>query len=166
MTNVFKLLTVAALLGCGLAQADPVTWYLQEVQFTDGGVASGSFSYDEEKNVYADVAITTTAKHGYAGATYTYGSLLALFTPSATQVNFSQNKSPLPRDGNLLLAFSGPLTSAGGNVAIATGHSMSREGICIVPPFPKYGKKSCNFGGRVNWVRAVASGSVTTRTPE
>jgi len=166
MKDVFKMLTVSALLCCGLAQADPVTWYLQEVKFTDGGSASGSFSYDAEKNVYADVAIATTEKHGYAGATYAYGSLLALFTPSAKQVNFSHSELPEPQDGNLILAFAVPLTNAGGDVPIATGHSMSREGICIVPPFPKKGKYSCGFGGRVNWVRAVASGSVTTRAPE
>jgi hypothetical protein len=63
------LLCLVALLVVG-ANAAPVTYALEGVTMSDGGTASGSFTYDPVTNVYSNVSVTTTAGSALPGATY------------------------------------------------------------------------------------------------
>ena len=45
----------------GVAQAITIEWTLNDVVFTDGGTASGSFLYDTDTSTYSNVSIVTTA---------------------------------------------------------------------------------------------------------
>jgi hypothetical protein len=157
-----NMVAVLLLLGTGLVQAEPLTWYLQDVRFSDGGSASGSFDYDPESNTYSNVAVTTTAGSGIAGASYGYGMLIAEFTPSATSVNFTVSAQAAVQNHELMLAFDSPLTAAGGSVAIATGASVSKEGLCAEAPPAADKSLSCYGGGLIDWLRTVSEGSVTT----
>ena len=66
-----SLCVLGMLLVAAAANAQPVTWYIQGVTFSDGGTASGSFNYDAATNSYSQVHITTTPGSVRAtGATY------------------------------------------------------------------------------------------------
>jgi hypothetical protein len=43
---------------CPTDPANPITWYLSGVRFSDGGTASGSFVYDAINDAYSSVNIT------------------------------------------------------------------------------------------------------------
>jgi len=148
--------------GAGLAHAEPITWYLQGVTFADGATVSGSFDYDANTNVYSNVAVSSTSGSAFAGDDYSYGMLIAEFTPSATSVNFSPASQPVAKDGELMIDFLSALTNAGGTVEIATAGSLSKEGLCAEAPLIPKENLSCDGGGLVNWLRIIAQGSVTT----
>lgn len=69
----FAVLTMAVLFMALAASAQPTVYYLQNVTFSDGGTASGTFTYDATTNRYSNVNVTTTAGTvRTAGATYLY----------------------------------------------------------------------------------------------
>ena len=43
----------------GPVHAAPITWYLQDVTFSNGTFAAGSFDYDATTNTYSNIDITT-----------------------------------------------------------------------------------------------------------
>ena len=49
-----------------VANGVPLIWYLSGVEFTDGGTASGSFTYDADSNTYSNINITTVFCFTYA----------------------------------------------------------------------------------------------------
>lgn len=53
------------------AQATPLTWSLAGVRFSDGGAATGSFTFDADNAAFGTISVTTTAGTDFAGATYT-----------------------------------------------------------------------------------------------
>ena len=61
---------VAGLFLSSAVLAIPVEWTLQNVGFTDGGRAFGSFIYDADTNVYSGVDITTTTGSAWSGTEY------------------------------------------------------------------------------------------------
>src|ERR1700736_6020723 len=54
----FAILAAGLLLSCSAAKANPVTWTLSGVTFTDGGIANGSFVYDAASNTISAWSIT------------------------------------------------------------------------------------------------------------
>ena len=53
------------------AFALPIQWTLENVKFSDGASASGTFVYDADTNAYTDINITTTTA-SRPGAVYTF----------------------------------------------------------------------------------------------
>src|SRR4051794_31644985 len=58
MKTIFRIALFAA--SCSLLPAAPVTWYLNNVTFTDGGRAFGNFTFDAATNTFSAVNIQTT----------------------------------------------------------------------------------------------------------
>ncbi|MEM8555774.1 MAG: hypothetical protein AAGF71_13230 [Pseudomonadota bacterium] len=54
-------LLLAAALSFTTTTASALTWTLQDVVFSSGAVATGSFDYDADLDVFDNVNITTTA---------------------------------------------------------------------------------------------------------
>jgi hypothetical protein len=67
-----KLIALASLLGCGVAQAIPVTFTIENAIFEDGGRLLGSFTFDDETFEYSDISITTTGGATFDGGIYNY----------------------------------------------------------------------------------------------
>ena len=66
MRKVWLLLSLLVM----TTQARPLTWYLENVEFTDGARAIGSFDYDPDTQTYSNVHIITFDGSQF-GATYT-----------------------------------------------------------------------------------------------
>jgi len=78
---------VLALFGMApIASADGVTWTLHDMAFSDGGTASGSFTYDATTNTLTNINITTTAGTAFGGAIYT--AVDPSFTPLPNDIGF------------------------------------------------------------------------------
>lgn len=64
-------LTLTALLAlvgfAGSAQAVPVQWTLQNMTFSNGSTATGSFTFDLDTNTFSDISISVTAATDYTG---------------------------------------------------------------------------------------------------
>ena len=134
---------------------NPVVWYLNGVQFSDGGTASGSFVFDANNFVYSAINITTTAGSAAAGAHYTAwdpGQTLmwdnfVVAVPAAGLTDYTG--VPL-----LILGVNLQLTNSGGTVPLFLG-GVSEETTCnatcvVTVPTP---------------VRTVIAGSLTTYPP-
>src|SRR5260370_41021523 len=72
-----RMLKLSRLFLCALplfwtavANAGPVAYTLSGVTLSDGGTASGSFSYDAAANTYSNINIVTTTAGTRSGATY------------------------------------------------------------------------------------------------
>src|SRR4051812_46204491 len=108
----FLSLTILAL--SSVSFADNVTWTLNNVTFSDGGTATGSFTYNADNNTFANWNIITSA-NGPFGANYNPGTggvfTLAFGNPLDTiifNVGLLQFRiTPLSQ-----------LTNAGGNIAL------------------------------------------------
>ncbi|HEY0163560.1 MAG TPA: hypothetical protein VGB69_12845 [Edaphobacter sp.] len=105
------------------ASATPVTWTLQDVTFTDGASASGSFTIDLNKGQILNWDVVTTAGSSLAGFDYTPSTAYA-YESSSTEIFF---KSINPVTGPygisssyLFLYFQTPLTNAGGVIDLTT----------------------------------------------
>jgi hypothetical protein len=157
-----RVVLILLVFGVGLAQAEPVTWYLVDANFAGGGSASGSFDYDADTNVYSSVAVTSTSGNTFVGAEYRYGMLSSNYLPSATNVNFSPASQPVANEGALVMAFASALTNAGGVVDIVVGSSLSKEGLCVEAPLLPEQRLSCDGGGNVNWLRTFKEGFVSS----
>jgi hypothetical protein len=53
------------------ASADSVTWTLNNLTFSDGGTATGSFVYDAVTNTVSNIHVVTSAGTVFSGQTYT-----------------------------------------------------------------------------------------------
>lgn len=122
------------LVGTGLVQAIPVTWYLNGVTFNDSGRAVGSFVFDAATNAYSNINIFTTPGNGVtatssgAGGNYTVQSPAVAAT--ATQNAFVTGTPPIvavTRGFELTLAAA--MTDAGGTIAFSPNLP---EGFCAV----------------------------------
>jgi hypothetical protein len=135
----------------GQAAAAPVTWYLDDATFFDGGVAIGSFVYDAATNTFSDISVTTSGGSN-SGSTYSHAAPTAdsgrpIFT-TATGV-----LSGLPV---LLFTLVADMTDAGGDILISLPDAFSSEGLCQ--------DATCsNFD--VASDRLFASGSITSINP-
>ncbi len=53
-----------------IASADSVTWTLNNLVFSDGATATGSFVYDASTNTLSDINVVTSSGVLFTGATY------------------------------------------------------------------------------------------------
>lgn len=90
------------------ARAVVVTWTLDGVTFDDGAMATGSFDYDADTNMYSAINLTTTAGV-LPGETYTTASV-------ASNATFLELL--IITNTFLQLNFSAPLTNAGGVIGV------------------------------------------------
>ena len=76
---------VAGLFLSSAALAAPIEWTLQNVSFSDGGTAFGSFVYDADTNIYSAVDITTTSGTALSGTAYKFTNPYITGSASITQ---------------------------------------------------------------------------------
>jgi hypothetical protein len=119
MKNVIASLFAALLAFALPASATPITWTLDNVAFTDGATASGSFTIDAAAQTWSSFNISTTA-----------GTLTAFTYDSSNSVLDFRGAGPnsflmMARDGSRYINFSflDALTDAGGSFAINTPSS-------------------------------------------
>jgi hypothetical protein len=136
-TLIIRNLTAAAVaiiglwITCGTALASPVKWTLSDVTFDDGGTASGSFFFDADTQVFSAVDIVTVSGTVVTGHTYA-------FTCNCGPGESARILFALTQDSNTSLAnvpfvwlpFAGPMTNAGGTIAIDRANAGFNEGQC------------------------------------
>lgn len=104
------------------ALAGSVLWTLQNVTFSGGGMASGSFVYDADTNTYSSVNITTTAGP-FIGGIHFIGLNSALGS-TAGQLGIAQSPgAPTAGLPVLFLQFDSALTNTGGTANLVLGSS-------------------------------------------
>jgi hypothetical protein len=123
----FRHLVLASLLAASAcAHATPVTWTFQNLTFTGGGVATGSFVHDADTGAFSDVSVTTLGGNSF-GLTYDsadpYGALSVEITRLA-------DGPDLKNDPVLYITFDMPLTGAGGWVGVVMPWSYEAE--CVL----------------------------------
>jgi len=119
------------------ALADGVSWTLNNMVFSDGATASGSFVYDAATNTLSSISITTTAGSAFGGATYT--AVDPSFTPLPNDIGFVVTLMPdFTGTGALELefftsnTFATPtnLTNAGGTIFTALNEFQCLNASC------------------------------------
>jgi hypothetical protein len=140
-SKILGLLAVGLIWGPLVAQGAPVTWQLENVQFNDGGTATGSFVFDADLNSFSGISITTS-ENGVFGASYGIPTGVGNSTFFDTVVS-------LPAGGQWRLYFllSAPMTNAGGVISLVAPRSY--EGICA--------DNVCDF---FSTFRTILSGSI------
>ena len=121
--NTLRAAVVAGFLLLGAAvqaQAALITWTLQDVAFTDGASATGSFTIDAQARTWSAFNIATTDGANLSAFNYNptnSGLYFNGFGPNSFTV--------MPGNGHRYITFSflQPLTDAGGTVAINTPSS-------------------------------------------
>jgi hypothetical protein len=133
------------------AQANSVTWTINNAIFDDGGTLTGGFTFDEGTNLFTDVSITTSDNSFLVEHDY---SSLSLFSPLIAISNHA-NTSPQYFNGSFQMVFSELLTDAGGVVALT---NATREGCTAGSPF---GGSRCDAFAQTGWSRMLVSGTVS-----
>ncbi|MEA5535634.1 PEP-CTERM sorting domain-containing protein [Crocosphaera sp. XPORK-15E] len=101
------------------ASAVSLTWNLQNVQFEDGGTATGSFQYDADTNTFGAVNIQVQGGDTGTFPTYTYDTFA--FLDPTFRVAFANSSDLDPNDSGvrqLRLGTASPLTNAGGTFSL------------------------------------------------
>jgi hypothetical protein len=120
-------LVLASLLAAGAcAHATPVTWTFQNLTFTGGGVATGSFVHDADTGQFSNVSVTTLGGNSF-GLTHDFADPYDLFSVEFTRV---ADGPDLKNDPVLYITFDMPLTAAGGWVGVAMPWSYEAE--CVL----------------------------------
>ena len=113
-----KLLLAAALASASAipAQAAEVVWSLQGVSFTDGGIASGTFTFNADTNTISAFSLSVSGGNTTDFPAFTWDSSTAdaVYVPIFTGLNFRSTSSLR----QLRLDPVGSLTNAGGTVAL------------------------------------------------
>ena len=106
--------------------AAPVTWYLQGVTFTDGGMASGSFVFDADasaSSAFTSINVVTTAGSVRAGSTYTAATGIGkpdfpdFIDPALPVFDLVSER--------LALYLAAPMTNAGGTIALTEAEEFT-----------------------------------------
>ena len=142
----FKSFVLFTLLSAGLlfsphALAIPVTWTLQDVVFDDGGMAIGSFVFENDDNSFRNIQITTTDNGGNTVATYR--DFVPNFTfPTDTSPRMSDSEgfgivpngslADLSGENTFVIDFGLGLTDSGRTVNVFVS-SGTAEGTCSTP---------------------------------
>lgn len=158
------------LLACAVAMsfvgtrvyATPIVWQLNDFDLLDGGVATGTFTYDADTNTYSDVLITTTAGiisgTPFSGATYTFVRNDAFVSSGPLRVSLFPVAGPdYLGVSNFGMQFDGTLTNAGGT----HGLTYYTEAICANPECSAVFSGARGFGGGM-----ANNATVTARVPE
>lgn len=140
-------------LGIPTAHATPITWNLSGVTFDDGGVATGSFVFNADSDVFTAISVTTSGGTTAESHVYTSPTQFA----SAQFPDFFEGTMIVPGiTANLSMALVAPMTNAGGTINIQGPGSVgiTQEGICVT------GDALCTTA---NAFRQIVSGSITTQ---
>ena len=143
-----KLLAAAALLPLVPAQANAavVAWTLTGATFTDGGVATGSFTFDAATGQVSTFSLAVTGRNTAVSAPFSWTSATANYESlllSGGFLNFRDNLT----SRQLRIAPAGSSTDVGGTVALDLGNQFAAD--CF----------NCNP------FRAFASGSLVAAAP-
>jgi len=111
-------------LSASVAQAAPLTWVFDDVQFEDGTYITGSFDFDADTVTYSNVAITTRAADtGYFDytqwgepATHTYSPTLGKEDRLGGEFYVIDVENNI--DYFLAFLFDEDLTNAGGTIGV------------------------------------------------
>ncbi len=119
MKHFRTLLFAAAILIAGAphpARAATITWFLENVGFSDGSTATGSFTYDSG---YANILNYNIAVSGGSLSSETYNATQsgAYTSGDSYTATFAQDTS------TLALSFESPLDSGPDTIALKTGQS-------------------------------------------
>jgi len=68
---IFAAILLVLMVMAPAASADSVTWALNDLIFTDGATATGSFGYDAATNTVSFIHVVTSAGALFTGTTYT-----------------------------------------------------------------------------------------------
>lgn len=110
------------------AWAVPITWTLNGVTSNDGGIASGSFTYDADTNQFSAINIVTTTGASVTGATFFFvGNASGPFIDLYLTIAPSNNLTGTPV---LNIAFTPGLTNAGGTVALSGTQATCSSATC------------------------------------
>lgn len=139
--------------------AMPLTWSLDNVTFTDGGVATGSFSYDADTSSLVDwnISVSGGDETTFPAFSYTPATIpdTGVFdTGPGLSFQFFVDTFALggtPESRVLALSTLAPLTDVGGTVALQIGNDPSWE------------SRECY---NCNPYRLVATGSIRSAVPE
>jgi 6-phosphogluconolactonase (cycloisomerase 2 family) len=103
----------------------PVTWYLNDVQFTNGDTASGSFTYDASTNTVSNINIVSgSTTYTQLASTFPVHPFEFVFVPSGMLI------TGIPEPALVLFPTPG-LTNAGGSISLTGAGGISIEGsIC------------------------------------
>jgi hypothetical protein len=123
-----SMLAAVTIFVVAAAPAAPIVWTLQNVTFSDGGTATGSYVYDANTNTVTNWSIAVSGGTTATFPAFTYNtttSNLSSFGPSATQVIFddpSQIFGGNPLQPRILdLVLNAPMTNAGGVITLLSG---------------------------------------------
>jgi hypothetical protein len=123
------VLFIAAFFASASVCAMPVEWVIDSLVFDDGGMGSGTFTYDADTNIYSNIDIVTTAGTESEGAPYI--SVIDAAANDSTYV--AVMVYPLEGSHMLELSFADSLTNAGGTIAIdGYGESLCGQE-CMYP---------------------------------
>jgi len=133
------------------AHAVPVTWFLQDVAFNDGGVATGSFVFDADTATFSDINVTTTSGSILTGETY--DSVLPVSPGNSSFLSFANSAGVGDFTGfdAIAIALSGTMTNAGGLLAINIA-GFASESRCV----------DSDCFAVANPFRSITSGFITT----
>ncbi len=135
------------------AMADPVMWEFEGATISDTLVASGSFVYDADTNIFSDIDISASDTFGIDLTNTTYTILSPSVPASATDWAFVDALTGPDRTGEKSIRFitnGAQLTNAGGvidNIIVPSSPTMLFVGVskCLNSGCTSY--QSSNFGG-------------------
>lgn len=136
---------------CSGLFAAPVTWYLNNVTFTDGGRAFGAFTFDSATGAYTNVNVQTTPapSTSTAGSAVGGGTYTSLVAPSAVgPVVFAGGGVGANIRRFQILSSASALATPGMAVALAGNEGLCDPAACT------------NLVGSVN--RSIAGGQVVS----
>ena len=108
----------------GQIYGGPRTWHLDDVQFDDGSIAEGYFTFDADSGLFSNMVVTVQGSPIYQWAN---PGLLG----DASNVNLVNQVGNLIGAGNLSLTLAAQMTNAGGEIDILPGlANNSFEGMC------------------------------------
>lgn len=138
MFSIIRLATFVALAltaitsSTGTAHAVPVTWTLHNVMFEDGAVATGSFVYDADTNIFSDIQITRSL----GGSDLAHYAVSGSASSSVLIDFFDDLTFPLNGKERLIFVLEAAMTNAGGTIAILPdrfGWPISAQMTCDTP---------------------------------
>jgi hypothetical protein len=119
------MVLIFLLLGMATANAVPVTWVLNGVTFDDGNMATGSFVYDADTDLYIDVSISTLFDYQIIPTHYNEVSAWPGDLDNTTLSLYKEEFEEITAYQDLIfLYFDQALSNAGGTVGV-TGWESS-----------------------------------------
>lgn len=131
----------AALVFSSPALAAPVVWTLQDVIFTDGGTASGSFTFDADANAVTAFSISVAGGNISTFPAFTWADdesfpIVFISPPTGNTVFEFKNvddENPFSRARTLRIAPETALTDAGGTIALDINEPFSADCFDCIP---------------------------------